>query len=337
MKIELQGDHLQVRVEYSKEIVSKLKAIGGGRWQPDHKYWIFPNQKESELHKLKEEMFGERINDCEEKLELLESYLIRKGYSPKTLENYLGHFERYLKFSNETIDKVNIDKYIVHLLKHKASSHSYTNQAINAIKSYLKASGNSLKLEFKSIIRPKSEKKLPKVMSMEEVKKVIDVTHNEKHKTMIMLGYSCGLRVGEVAGMRVKDIDSSRMVIHISQGKGRKDRITNLSDKMLEQLRVYYQKYQPRNWLFESTDPSDHIHTRTIQKTFNTSVNKAKIKKKLTFHSLRHSYATHMLESGVDLRYIQDLLGHKSSKTTEVYTHVSVKALSKITNPLDML
>jgi site-specific recombinase XerD len=243
---------------------------------------------------------------------------------------------RFLEYSKARDDFESVNSYLLYLLDFKGSSHTYANQAINAIKISLKIQGKS-ESDIMTIVRPKKEKTLPKVLSQDEVKKIFEVTINVKHKTMLMLGYSCGLRVSEVACVKVKDIDSSRMIVLINQSKGRKDRITTLSDKMLVQLREYHVQYKPSEWLFENPDKLSHISTRTLQRVFNDSKVKANINKLATFHSLRHSYATHLLEAGVDLRYIQELLGHNSSKTTEIYTHVSTKSLRGIINPLDRL
>lgn len=174
-------------------------------------------------------------------------------------------------------------------------------------------------------------------MSQSEIKQVLETTENIKHKTAFMMAYSCGLRVSEVASIKLSDIDSSRMVIMVNQGKGRKDRLAPLSEKMLEQLRDYYSAYNPKEWLFESQMGNSHITTRTLQMVFQKRIYALGISKHITFHSLRHSFATHLLDNGVDLRYIQELLGHASSKTTEVYTHVSTHSLQKIVNPLDQL
>ncbi len=152
-----------------------------------------------------------------------------------------------------------------------------------------------------------------------------------------MLAYSCGMRVSEVVNIRKEDVDSDRMIVHIVQGKGRKDRITTLSIKMLEQLNRYYDQYHPNNWIFENSNHNGKISPRTLQRVFEKAAELQGIKKHVTFHSLRHSYATHLLEGGVDLRYIQELLGHADSKTTEIYTHVSTKSIQNITNPLDQL
>jgi len=150
-----------------------------------------------------------------------------------------------------------------------------------------------------------------------------------------MLIYSAGLRVGEAVRIKIGDIDSIRKLIHIRQAKGKKDRYTLLSDSVLEMLRKYYKQYKPKDYLFEGSNGRSHLAERSIQNVYHRAIEIAKIKKKVTVHSLRHSFATHLLESGIDLRYIQELLGHSSSKTTEIYTHVSKKSISEIINPLD--
>ena len=174
-------------------------------------------------------------------------------------------------------------------------------------------------------------------MSKQEVKLLFDITKNLKHKTELMVGYSCGMRVGEVAHLKVSDIDFSRQMVHIRQGKGRKDRMVPLSQRLASQLGLYMDMYHPYDYLFENQEGTGPISERTLQTIFNTNYKAAGINKKLSFHSLRHSYATHLLESGVDIRYIQELLGHAHSKTTEIYTHVSTKSLKGIPNPLDQM
>ena len=335
MKIIEKNGLINVEIPYNKEHIKSLKRIGSGQWDPTAKAWIFPMDKKHDLETMQQGMV--KIQEYSNEATLLRNHLKQKGYSPKTLKSYTGHLERFLTYSKGEVDKSSINQYILYLLEEKQSSHSYANQSINAIKNYVRLIGKSQEIVIDSITRPKKEHKLPKVMSKEEVKKVIDVTHNTKHKTMLMLAYSCGLRVSELASMKLKNIDSSRMVVIIEQGKGRKDRVASLSEKMLQQLRQYYVEYKPDTWLFEGSDRKRHISTRTVQTVFNNGVRAVGIKKNLSFHSLRHSYATHMLEAGVDLRFIQELLGHRSSKTTEIYTHVSVQSLGKIANPLDQL
>jgi site-specific recombinase XerD len=178
---------------------------------------------------------------------------------------------------------------------------------------------------------------LPVVLSQEEVTKILSAVSNVKHKVILMLIYSAGLRVGEIVKLKVEDIDRESKVIRIRAAKGMKDRYTILSDVTLETLREYWKEYRPKNWLFSGQDKERHITTRTVEKIFSNTCKEVGILKEATVHSLRHSFAAHLLESGVDLRYIQEILGHKSSKTTEIYTHVSTRDLGKIKSPLDKL
>jgi len=183
--------------------------------------------------------------------------------------------------------------------------------------------------------RPRKEKKLPIVLGREDVIRIFESVNNIKHKAILMLAYSAGLRVSEVVKLKVQDIDAKRNMIHIKGAKGRKDRYTILSKVALEELKRYWRKYKPDKWLFPGAKPDRHIATRTVEAILEAAVKEINLKKKVSVHTLRHSFATHLLESGTDLRYIQELLGHKSSKTTEIYTHVSTKDLGKIKSPLD--
>lgn len=262
-----------------------------------------------------------------------------KGYAAKTRKVYLGHIRRFFSFLNSEQLAMTITtakEFIYELLKIKECSSSYANQAISAIKLLFddKVYQESMKI---SIPRPKKNSKLPKVLSEEEVARILDSVTNLKHKSILLLTYSSGLRVGETVSLKIEDIDSDRELLHVQQGKGNKDRYTLLSQTALETLREYYRAYQPRNWLFPGAKKNRHITERSAQKVFESAAEKAKISKKVSIHSLRHSFATHLLEQGVDLRYIQELLGHSSPKTTEIYTHVSKKAITKIQNPLDRL
>jgi len=185
--------------------------------------------------------------------------------------------------------------------------------------------------------RPKKEKKLPEILSKNEISKLLKAVKNLKHKAILYLVYSAGLRVGEVVKLKPTDIDSDRMLIHIIQGKGKKDRYTILSETALSILRQYVKVYKPEHWLFPGQHPDKHLTERSVQKVFDNARIDAKIRKDVSVHNLRHSFATHLLEGGVNLRYIQELLGHSSSKTTEIYTHVTQKNLSNIISPLDTI
>ena len=341
MKIKILKDrenNLIVSFPYNPQFVEKIKTIKGHRWHPEEKYWSFPNS-DGTLEKILKVFEGEKIYiDPAIQLEDLRKELDSRKYSYKTVKAYI-HFNRdFLNFIKKNPSETNnndIKDYLVYLFEKKRASTSTLNQAINALKFYY---GNILKRKFVfEVKRPRKDKKLPVVLSKEEVAKILDSVDNIKHKAILMLVYSAGLRVGEVVKLKPEDIDSKRMLIHIRGSKGRKDRYTILSESVLKILREYWQQYKPREWLFEGAKQEKHISIRTAQKIFEHACEKAGIKKEITIHTLRHSFATHLLESGVDLRYIQELLGHKHSKTTEIYTHVSVKSIGKIRSPLDSL
>jgi site-specific recombinase XerD len=269
----------------------------------------------------------------------MEDYLKLRGYSARTRKAYLGHVSRlahHTKKELSHIGETEIRRYLLYLRESRQVSHSYVNQAVNAIKILWKQVLRK-PLEHVEIPRPKKQSKLPEVLSKEEVVLLLESVKNIKHRAILYTVYSAGLRVGEVVRLEVKDIDSQRMLIRIYQGKGRKDRYTILSEATLQMLRQYSRSVKLSKWLFPGENEEKHIHERSVQKVFERAKNIAKIKKQVSVHSLRHSFATHLLESGTDLRYIQELLGHKNVKTTEVYTHVQQKDVMRIQSPLDTL
>lgn len=268
-------------------------------------------------------------------------HLKSKNYSPNTIQNYYGSFFNFL-FYCKTIDKKaedlspqQVNDVVLKIATHNGHSSSTSHMMINAVLYYYKNILN--KSEYKSHIhRPQKEKTLPKVIAGEEIEKILNSCGNIKHKTMLSLLYGCGLRAGEIINLKVNEIDSKRMIISISKGKGYKDRTVMLSEKLLEKLKVYYSIYKPGNYLFEG-QYGDQYTVSSLRQVFNEACKKAGFKQKATLHWLRHSFATHLLEAGTDIRYIQQLLGHSSSKTTEIYTYVSNKHISKIKSPLDSL
>ena len=215
-------------------------------------------------------------------------------------------------------------------------SESFQNQVINSVKLFFRKIQN-VNINVDLIERPRRQKKLPNVLSKEEVKSTINSLVNVKHKTMLSLIYSCGLRCGEVLRLKPNHVDSKRNILIIQQSKGKKDRIVPLSDKTIEMLRNYYKSYRPLVYLFEGQTPGTQYDQRSLQQVLKKAVLKAGITKPVTLHWLRHSYATHLLEAGTDLRYIQEILGHSSSRTTEIYTHVSTKSIQQIKSPFDDL
>lgn len=261
-----------------------------------------------------------------------------RNYSHKTIKAYLSGlrgFVRYFKPRHpRQATNDDLRKYLLHLIEDEKLSPATVNQVFNALR-FLYVELYKAPFLIGGIPRPKKEKKLPVALSQSEVLSIFENVENVKHRTVLMLIYSAGLRIGEAVRLKVEDIDGERKMIHLRGGKGKKDRYTVLSEVILQQLRQYYKLYRPQGYLFEGSVGRAHIAERSIQNVFHRAVNAAGIRKSVSVHSLRHAFATHLLESGTDLRYIQELLGHSSIKTTEIYTHVSRRSLGKIISPLD--
>lgn len=261
-----------------------------------------------------------------------------KKYSLNTAKTYINFFENFINFyaqkSLESIDENDIRNYL-QILVQKGRSHSYLNQAVNSIKFYYEVV-KGMPNRFYSIERPRPEHKLPKVISKEEVSAMIKNTTNIKHRCIISLLYSAGLRRSELLNLKLADIDGKRMLITVKAAKGKRDRVTILSPYMLQELRAYYKEYRPKEYLFEGQGKKQYS-AESVGRIIKASSKRANIKKRVTPHMLRHSFATHLLEDGADLRYIQSLLGHRSSTTTEIYTQVTINHVKNIQSPLDSL
>jgi len=260
-----------------------------------------------------------------------------RGLSPHTQESYLRHvslFSRHFNRSPRHLGEREVKDYLLYLIREKRSSSGTVTQCYCALKFFYE---RTLKRKWviEGIPRIKRERNLPVVLDREEVESLFSVTKNIKHRAILMLIYSSGLRLTEAAHLKVSDIDSKRMVLRIRQGKGNKDRYTILSKVALEILREYWHRYRPKEWLFAGKFTDKPLTGRSIQRVLIKAKNRAGIKKPATVHTLRHSFATHLLEAGTDLRHIQLLLGHMSLKTTAIYLHVSRKELARIVSPLD--
>lgn len=261
-----------------------------------------------------------------------------KGYSPNTIEVYLQSITHLSKHFNQSPDKLTADQiraFLQQSIVEKGLSKSSINQFISALKILFV---QVLRREWDGIAIPRQrrEVKLPVVLSQEEVKRLLDSITNIKHRTLFMVAYSAGLRVGELTALKMADIDSGRMQIRVVQAKGNKDRYTLLSVSALEQLRFYYRLYRPAVWLFE-TRKGVAISHRQVEHVFKQTLIKVGITKQASMHSLRHSFATHLMEQGVSLAIIKQLLGHKSLRTTSIYLHVQQYALNTVRSPLDFL
>jgi integrase/recombinase XerD len=261
-----------------------------------------------------------------------------KGLSPRTIKNYVGCILALAKYYNISPDLLNIQQirdYFQYCLVEKKLSKSWMNQTISALKilfvDVLKREWNRL-----DIPRPHSGKKLPVVFSKQETKLVLNALKNLKHRAFLVITYSSGLRVSEARQLKITDIDSSRMLVRVEQGKGNKDRYTILSPIALALLRVYWKTCKPKYWLFENA-AGKPMPESTAQHIFKNALTKSGVKKDASIHTLRHSFTTHLMEDGVPLPVIQQLLGHKSLKTTSLYLHVQQYSINTVKSPLDTL
>ncbi len=262
-----------------------------------------------------------------------------KHLSERTIDTYLKCVEGFVKHygkSPEDMGHEGIRDFLYYLLKEKEASQASISQHYSALKFFYQTTlGRDW--EALKIPRSKREKKLPVVLSKEEIWGIFEEVHNVKHLAILMTIYSGGLRLSEAINLKVSDIDSQRMMIRVRQGKGHKDRYTLLGKRALDILRIYYKESRPKEWLFPSTSPDEPLGVSSIQKAFNVALIKANIKKKASVHTLRHSFATHLLEDGTEIPYIQNLLGHSDSRTTSIYLHVARKKLSKVVSPIDLI
>lgn len=274
------------------------------------------------------------------KLEEFRLWLNSKRYSQSTIDTYTETLKLFLRFfAHKALNEITNNDLILFNNEYILDNHlsaSFQNQIVNSVKLFfLKVEDK--KLDPALIHRPKRPKLLPNVLSKEEVKLILNAHGNIKHKAMLSLIYSCGLRRGELLNLKLTDIDSQRGLVIIRQAKGRKDRVAPLSEKILQLLRDYYSSYKPKYWLFEGQDKTSQYDEKSLSSVLKQALEKSGIQKQVSLHWLRHSYATHLLENGTDLRYIQEILGHSSSRTTEIYTHVSNKNIQRITSPFDNL
>ena len=329
---------IAVYFEKRKDWIERIKKLEDALWSYRLGAWHLPNTEENRVRfKLENTVLAA---DKAAKSERFSRWLKSKRYSDNTIKTYTDALKSFLLFYNtKPVEEITNEDLITYnndfILKNNLSA-SYQNQIVNAVKLFFRTVENKVMKE-ELIHRPKREKVLPNVLSKEEVKEILNVLGNIKHRTMLSLIYSCGLRRSELLKLKPADIDSKRNIIIIRAAKGKKDRIVPLSEKILSMLRAYYKSYKPIIWLFEGQNKGEPYSEYSLQSVLKDAVEKSNIKKPVSLHWLRHSYATHLMESGTDLRYIQELLGHKSSKTTEIYTHVSTKSLQNIKSPFDDL
>jgi integrase/recombinase XerD len=259
------------------------------------------------------------------------------GVKPRTQKNYLREVENLAKYFNRSpaeLGEAELKEYMLYLINTRHLSEGTFRFYVAGLKFFYRT---TLKREWpvEKIKPPRSKRKLPVVMDLSEVESLFSVTRNLKHKAILMITYSSGLRVSETARLKLTDIDSKRMTVRVSDGKGGKDRYSILSKTALEHLRRYWKKYHPTEWLFAGAKGKGHISLSTIQQVFLKAKKRAGITKPASVHTLRHTFATHLIEAGTSLHHVQLLLGHRSPTTTTVYLHVSRLNLAQVTSPLD--
>lgn len=363
--------------KYNWNIIELIRTLPGRRWNQEFRYWYIHSRqfdlaklidllgRYADFDYTALEAFDDGVyvgipehekarsknvpltkprsrNKPEDKIKLPDEYyekLLRKRYSPNTIKIYVCYMKSFMfEFRERELDSISakeINDYLLKLIRTKGISPSQQNQRINAIKFYYeKVLGQDKELYY--LERPRIARELPKVLAEEEVLAILNSVSNIKHKAIIATIYSAGLRRSELINLRKQDVFYERKIIFIRGSKGKKDRNTILSDYNSIILREYLNKDRPNYWLFEGVNRNQYSAT-SIAKILKRAAMKAGLDKRVTPHMLRHSFATHLHEQGVDIRYIQILLGHDSSKTTEIYTHVSNTSLIRIKSPLDTL
>jgi site-specific recombinase XerD len=261
------------------------------------------------------------------------------GYSPATAKKYLhyaGRFAKHFMRSPEELGKEEIREFLLYLLNEQDFSHHTYRQVRASLEFLYKVTlGRPLEVEH---IRPRKKKRpLPEVLSGSEVQALLDAVYSVHHQALFMTMYASGLRSGEVIRLKITDIDSRRMLIHVRSGKGGKDRYALLAHRQLAYLRTYYRVARPQTWLFPGKTREGHISYDRIREVFHVSAKRAGITKKVTPHILRHSFATHMLELGTDVMMVKELLGHRSISTTQIYTHLGVERVKGVKSPIDLI
>lgn len=333
-----------VLLAFPKERADIVSAVRqeGGQWSRTHQCWYVSRKPEVLERVLAHLGYGlaQVHPEGAAAVTALERQIDLKGYSPATKRNYAYAFRSFVThfslLAPETISREQIEDYLLFLSKEEKYSESAVHVAMNAIKFYYEAVLRRPK-EWFNIYRPKKPVQNPRFFNKEEVAAILNHTKNLKHKTMLMICYSAGLRVSEVVSLRVRQIDSKRMCIYLEGAKGKKDRVVPLSPTILVLLREYYRKYHPKDYLFEGEKAGAPYSSRSLQEVLHAAKKKAGILKPGSIHALRHSFATHLLHKGTDVVMIQKLLGHHDIKTTLRYLHVTNRDLMDIQSPLEDL
>ena len=332
IELSLEEGRILIRtIEFSEELIRKIRSLPGRIWDPERKVWIVPATEES-FRRIRKSFSRPSLPKKDPIVEQSIKLMRYRGFSNQTIRTYT-YWIQYFRLSfpgptGATVEELQEFTGILTTGQAPASVHLM----LAALSFYYR---EVLHLPFPSIRRPRKDKRLPVVLSVEEVKRLIHCTRNLKHRALLSIIYSAGLRVSEGVRLKPGDIDLDRGMVRIRMGKGRKDRYSLLSRTAREFLVRYRLSEHSEDWIFPGQNPGNHLSIRSAESIFQNALQRTGIMKAVSIHGLRHSFATHLLEQGVDLRSIQNLLGHASSKTTEIYTHISVRRLENIVSPLD--
>lgn len=343
--IHKEQDVIFIYFPYNRDLIEQIKQLLPVRWSASKRAWYVPDRQQfRSLFKLAPRLGGKNallsISEVNQPaFARLQEQLQLKGYSENTIKVYSLSFAQLLYvLKDNPVDNLSYERlraYFLYCKQELKLSEALMHSRINAVKFYFEQVLNRNKF-MADLPRPKKGLQLPKVLSESDIKGLINVTTNLKHKIILKAAYGMGLRVSEIINLKITDIDSKRMQVLIEKGKGKKDRYVNLPATLLDDLRAYYREYKPKVYLFEGIY-GDKYSIRSAQEVFKSALTKAGINKPVGIHSLRHSYATHVLENGTDISFIKELLGHNDIKTTQKYLHVGKKEISKVRSPLDTL
>lgn len=331
---------------YNPQLLKEFKTnFPSAKWSRTHTAWYLPDTL---LYRKRLNLPVPEIGDnwlnkfyAHNQAEFVKfrNALTQKAFSPSTIHTYLGEFAQLLillkNYPVDTLTPDRLNAYFLYCIKTLKHSEAQIHSRMSAVKCYFKLVLNK-ETVFDKVIRPKPAKQLPKVLSKQEVLKLFSVVSNLKHLLILKMAYGMGLRVSEIVALKVSDIDLSRRQVHIVSSKGKKDRYVHFPESLIPLYSDYLKAYQPTSYLLQG-QYAEQYSARSAQAVFRTNMDKAGITKRVGIHGLRHTYATHLLEAGTDMVFIQKLLGHNHIKTTEVYAKVSNKMLSKVQSPLDYL
>jgi integrase/recombinase XerD len=365
--VEVSAKRIWLKMPKNAADIEFVKSIKFSQWNPKTYQWEMQNYADN-LERI-QNYFGKRLKSVTNRVEKIQAsnnsalshdvinarvlpattihqieqfkkWLEHKRYANNSIDSYVASLRLFLKFAlpkaPETITEDDYVRFVNDYILPNDLSHTTQNHTVTSSKLFFKQIVKA-KFDPELLERPRREHTLPNVLSKQEVAAIISGTANLKHRTMLSLIYACGLRRGDLLGLKLEHVDSKRGLLLIEKGKGNKDRVVPISEKTITMLRDYFLAYKPKIWLFEGQKAGNPYSEGSYDKVFDQAVARAKIARDVTPHCLRHSYATHLLEAGTDLRYIQELLGHQSSKTTEIYTHVTDNSLKKIKSPFDDL